>query len=62
MEMEMDVLYQHYSSLEVIEAFPAKMEKVAKGELPHSGKFLTSLYRKLAQGTSATIQDLDFID
>ncbi|KIM91953.1 hypothetical protein PILCRDRAFT_105901 [Piloderma croceum F 1598] len=55
MEMEMDVLYRHYSSPEVLEAFPAKMEKVAMGELPHSAKNLTSLYQKLAERTSATI-------
>lgn len=45
----MDVLFQHYSSPEVLEAFPAKMEKVAMGELPHSAKILTSLYKKLAE-------------
>ena len=59
MEMEMDVLYQHYDSPEVLEAFPAMMEKVAKGELSHSGKILTTLYQKLAQVAPATIHDLE---
>jgi hypothetical protein len=59
MEMEMDLLYQHYNSPEVLEAFPAKMEKVVKGELPHSGKILTSLYQKLAQVAPAAIHDLE---
>jgi hypothetical protein len=48
MEMEMNILCQHYDSPEVLKAFPAKMKRVAEGELPHSATILASLFKNLA--------------
>ena len=61
MEMEVNILYQYYDSPEVLEAFPAKMDKVAKGELPHSAIVLSNLYQKLAQKTTMKESGQNFI-
>jgi len=50
-EMDVNILCQHYDSAEVLKAFPAKMKRVAEGELPHSATILASLCQNLAKKT-----------
>lgn len=49
LEMEVNILSEHFNSPEVLKAFPAKFKSVAEGKLPHSSTILTSLFQKLAE-------------
>jgi hypothetical protein len=49
LEMEVNILSEHFNSPEVSKAFPAKFKGVTEGKLPHSSTILTSLFQKLAK-------------
>jgi len=49
LEMEVNILSEHFNSPEVSKAFPAKFRSMAEGKLPYPSSILTSLFQKLAE-------------